>query len=257
MIRSLTLGLVAPVSFVSLLGLCAACSAGSDNAQSESASNLSASPALDSVLDTAAATASDAGTDARTSTSPVAEPPALDASSAATRLVGEASSADIAVGFVAQGDRIAAFFCGGAQSFAADSHWFRGPGRLDGRTYVLRAADGWAVQFMGTSEGARGILARPGRARLRWTALPATPGTLEGLYDGRDPQGLAGLVVRPAGTPDGGMKPQGAFRTLEERFFQIEPSVSFGGVDGTLSVFVNMPDGLREMLVTRTSLAIP
>jgi hypothetical protein len=173
-----------------------------------------------------------------------------------TRLsfVGEVTGADMAVGVVQEAGRIAIFFCGGPANFAEDTHWFRSAGRLDGRVYSIAQADGWTVRYVGNGNRVRGTVAHDGKPALFWAATPVTPGTLEGLYDGRAYDGLAGLVVRKAADPDaGGLRLQGAFKTQENRFLQIDPfSTLQASETGALDVTLRFADSSPHMLVTPT-----
>ncbi len=123
---------------------------------------------------------------------------------AATRVfVGTVSGSDARVGVVATDRSARIFFCGGASSVAAMTHWLSSvPIDSQGKATQPKDAAGWSMGGEVAATGVSGRVTPAGGVALAFHADPVIPGTIAGLYEGGGPCGKVGLIVTQSSAGD-------------------------------------------------------
>lgn len=117
--------------------------------------------------------------------------------------VGTVSGSDARVGVVATDRSARIFFCGGASSVAAMTHWLPSvPIDSQGKATQPKDAAGWSMGGQVAATGVSGMVTPAGGVALAFRADPVTPGTIAGLYEGFGPCGKLGLIVAQSSTGD-------------------------------------------------------
>jgi hypothetical protein len=110
--------------------------------------------------------------------------------------VGAVSGSDARVGVVATDHNARIFFCGGAASIAASTHWFQSvPIDSNGTLTQARDAAGWSMEGTVADTGLSGMVTSAAGATLAFRADPVASGTIAGLYAAAGPCGTIGLIV--------------------------------------------------------------
>jgi hypothetical protein len=115
----------------------------------------------------------------------------------ATRVfIGAVEGSDARVGIVATDQSARIFFCGGAASYKAMTHWIPSA-PIDAHGGVSLPADkaGWVIQGQVAAAAASGMVTVPGGSTFSFHADPVAKETIAGLYEAAGPCGKVGLVV--------------------------------------------------------------
>jgi hypothetical protein len=179
---------------------------------------------------------------------------AIDASgdaSTARTFVGNVQGIDARVGLVVEGPLAFVFFCGGPNTYATATKWFRGSVSL-AAPFSLQQT-GWTAAGALQSDGVtiNGTLDRGGDAGtpLTWSATEVSPATAAGLYEATDTDGVAALIVeQPMPTDTASL--QGAFKTTAGGV--ISQVVPLMPVVGGFKVQVTVGGVMKELIMTRS-----
>ncbi len=125
------------------------------------------------------------------------------APAAARVFVGTVTGSDARVGVVATDRTARIFFCGGASSVSAMTHWLPSvPIEPEGKATQPKDAAGWSMGGQVAATGVSGMVTPAGGAAFAFHADPVTPGTIAGLYEGAGPCGKVGLIVAQSSAGD-------------------------------------------------------
>lgn len=174
------------------------------------------------------------------------EPTELDARVA----VGEVEGTDIVLGAMVDGDTVAIYQCGGDQTFATHTGWFRGRIGLDDDldAFELTLGD---LELVGTrdSEGLEGELVEADGTRHPFRVDGVADDDTTGVYLATEGDVSVGVVVRDEG---GELVAQGASC---EGLLPCEQVIILSPLtvtDGRIDVQVSTEAGLVDMQVTRS-----
>jgi hypothetical protein len=167
-----------------------------------------------------------------------------DAAQAPHTYVGDVEGTDIRVGVVTEGGQVAMFFCGGNTSYTQSTKWFRGAADP---TALSFAADGWVAKGGADGDTASGTVDRGNGNPLHWTAHKVSEEGLPGLYQLKDDNGNAGVIVIDEKTVQGALIPKNPAVAVQQIEAILPASRQANGV--TVKVVESaMP---RQFVVTR------
>jgi hypothetical protein len=170
--------------------------------------------------------------------------------------VGHLEGTDAVVAVVSRGTAVKFYLCGGPSTFGTLTHWFSGA--LSGASLHATAVDSADVLLDGTLTGGQAwgtVTLKTGEA-VAWTAHPATPDTLEGLYATVDEGCRTGVVVTQ---PSADQPPavQGTWCNAAKQHLQVTPMHPIQLVSGSLAVEVEGLANRRILEVTPLELSTP
>ncbi len=106
--------------------------------------------------------------------------------------VGAVAGTDVRLSLVRDGEALALFFCGGADSYATSTKWIRSS--APGPAYDL-GEGGWKATFSVEGTSATGTVDRGVGVPLAWSAALVDEAGLAGLYEAEEQDGRVGVVV--------------------------------------------------------------
>jgi hypothetical protein len=121
---------------------------------------------------------------------------------------------DAVIGAVSDGAEITVYLCGGAKSYATDTHWFSG--KVDDSGKFSLAADGFTI----TGDVTAGHVVTSAGITLSWT-MAAASGEVEGVYESQGACRTGAIVGDFAG--DGTMQLQGTWCDGAGKYLQVTP----------------------------------
>lgn len=162
---------------------------------------------------------------------------------------GELSSSDAVAGAVVDGDRASVYVCGGPATFATATRWFQGSVEelADGLT-----RDGWIVRatinLRTVGYPLVGEVLSPDGDAFDFTLVAAEAGSIANLYSTLDAGCRTGVVVREIPGQDPAV--QGVWCSDLGEVEQVTPGIAPLVIeDGALTVSVERPEGLHELVV--------
>lgn len=109
--------------------------------------------------------------------------------------VGDVADSDVKIALAVDGNNVGSlFFCGGDETYEETTRWFRGE-MPSGIENSVDSDGGWSAAFTIEASRVNGTLTSPDGDALDFTARTVRHDTLAGLYEGRGPCGLVGLIV--------------------------------------------------------------
>lgn len=167
-----------------------------------------------------------------------------DSDFAPATFVGDVEGSDMRVGIVTEGGQAAVFFCGGATSYTNSTKWFRGAAQP---TALSFAADGWVAKASANGDTATGTVDRGNGNALHFTAHKVSESGLPGLYQLKDGNGNAGVIVIDEKTVQGALIPA----TVGAAVQQIEAILPASRQNDGVQVKVTENAMPRTFVVTR------
>jgi hypothetical protein len=128
---------------------------------------------------------------------PEGEPPAEPRS-----WVGVVEGTDVKIAVVVSDDDTGAlYFCGGDSSYREMTRWFRAkmPRSVP---FEVDSSDGWVASLTLGPDAVEGRLASADGDEWTFAASTVEPGAIGGLYEGRGPCGLVGVIIDQPRTSD-------------------------------------------------------
>lgn len=161
--------------------------------------------------------------------------------------VGDLQGTDARFGLVVEGGKGFLFFCGGDQTFATATKWFRGALSLDA-PFALQQT-GWTASagLEADGHGVVGTLDRGDGAPLTFRGTEVAAGTDAGLYEATDTDGVAALIVKQA-SPSDAATMQGAFKGTGGSVRQVVP---LGRAPEGFQVQATIDTGVKSFVVKR------
>jgi hypothetical protein len=170
-----------------------------------------------------------------------------DAGALTGAFVGEVEGTSLMIGVVRDGDSLAAYVCGHADTLTTHTRWFSGSLGSDGETFTLQTDD-WQLTGSLDEGGIQGALIEPGGVSTALSLAAAGPDTLSGLYSVMDSGCRAGLIVVDSGASSA-LLTQGAWCDGAGLVKQVTPMMPVALVEGGIQVMV---EGSEQMQLTLT-----
>lgn len=146
--------------------------------------------------------------------------------------VGTVAESDAVVAAVTDGEEVALYLCGGPETVATHTRWFKG--KLDERGAFSMAKDGFTAS--GDLAAGTGTVTTAEGVTLTWSMRPSE-GAIEGLYATVDEGCRTGAVAADF-DGDGVVDLQGAWCDAESRFAQVTPITPIAVTDRGMAVSV-------------------
>jgi hypothetical protein len=153
--------------------------------------------------------------------------------------VGDVDGTDMKIGIVTEGGKVAMFACGGPTSYAQATKWFRGASEP---MTISFSSDGWVAKASASGDMATGTIDRGTGIAFRFTAKKVPEDGVAGLYELKDQNGTAGVVVIDSQHAQGALVP-------------VNPAIAIEQIEAILPVS-RVSDGIQVNVVEAMPRAI-
>ena len=148
--------------------------------------------------------------------------------------VGKVAESDAVVAAVSDGEHVAFYLCGGAETYATHTRWFKGA--IDEGGAFSIENDGFVAKGDLTSQS--GTVKIAAGETWAWSLRPAE-GEIEGLYEAMDGSCRTGAVAADF-DGDGVVDLQGTWCDGQSRFAQVTPITPVAVTDRGIGVSVQI-----------------
>ncbi len=160
--------------------------------------------------------------------------------------VARLSGADAWVGITVEGERAAAFVCGGETALDTHTRWMLASADADEVTFE---EGGFRLDVSLSDERAEGALLEPDGTALSFDARRVDEGGVAGLYFGFDSGCGDGLIVLSGANPDA-PEALGAWCDSDGLRAQVTPVLPIERTAAGVAAFVELTSGRRDFFMT-------